>query len=82
MYQREQYSILYERIAEPRRFIQVIAGPRQVGKSTLVKQILSTLTIPYTLELADGIGEMGGEWISSVWESVRQQMQFRGPEAS
>jgi len=78
MYQREQYSILYERIAEPRRFIQVIAGPRQVGKSTLVKQVLSTLTIPYTLELADGIGEIGGEWISSVWESVRQQMQFRG----
>lgn len=78
MYQREQYNTLYERIAEPRRFIQVVAGPRQVGKSTLVKQVLSTLTIPYTLELADGIGEIGGEWISSVWESVRQQMQFRG----
>lgn len=77
MYQREQYSTLYERIAEPRRFIQVVAGPRQVGKSTLVKQVISALTIPYTMESADGVGETNGEWISSVWEGVRQQMLFR-----
>lgn len=78
MYQREQYSTLYERIAEPRRFIQVVAGPRQVGKSTLVKQVISALTIPYTMESADGVGETNGEWISSAWEGVRQQMLFRG----
>lgn len=77
MYQREQYSTLYERIVEPRRFIQVVAGPRQVGKSTLVKQVISALTIPYTMESADGVGETNGEWISSVWEGVRQQMLFR-----
>ena len=78
MYQREQYNTLYERIAEPRRFIQVVAGPRQVGKSTLVKQVINALTIPYTMESADGGGEANGEWISSVWEGVRQQMLFRG----
>lgn len=78
MYQREQYSTLYERIVEPRRLIQVVAGPRQVGKSTLVKQVISALTIPYTMESADGVGETNGEWISSVWEGVRQQMLFRG----
>lgn len=77
MYQREQYNTLYERIAEPRRFIQVVAGPRQVGKSTLVKQVISTLTIPCTMESADAVGETNGEWISSVWEGVRQQMLFR-----
>lgn len=77
MYQREQYNTLYERIAESRRFIQVVAGPRQVGKSTLVKQVISTLTIPCTMESADAVGETNGEWISSVWEGVRQQMLFR-----
>lgn len=77
MYQREQYNTLYERIAEPRQFIQVVAGPRQVGKSTLVKQVISTLTIPCTMESADAVGETNGEWISSVWEGVRQQMLFR-----
>lgn len=77
MYRRKQYNILHERIAEPRRFIQVIAGPRQVGKSTMVKQIVKEVTIPYTLETADAIETDNTEWISNVWNTVRQQMLFR-----
>ena len=77
MYKREQYQILAERIAEPRRFIQVVAGPRQVGKSTLVKQVLQDCNIPYTLETADAIASENGEWIGEVWAAVRQQMAFR-----
>jgi len=38
-YQRPQFSILSRRIDEPRRFIQVVAGSRQVGKTTLVQQV-------------------------------------------
>lgn len=66
-----------ERMAEPRKFIQVIAGPRQVGKSTLVKQVMQDCSLPYTLETADAINSENGEWIANVWESVRQQMSFR-----
>jgi predicted AAA+ superfamily ATPase len=77
MYKREQYRILQERLAEPRRFIQVIAGPRQVGKSTLVKQVVSEQTMPYTLETADAVDSADAEWIGNLWNSVRQQMQFR-----
>ena len=77
MYKREQYRILQERLAEPRRFIQVIAGPRQVGKSTLVKQVVSEQTMPYTLETADAVDSADTEWIGNLWNSVRQQMQFR-----
>ena len=66
-----------ERIAEPRRFIQVVAGPRQVGKSTLVKQVLQDCNVPYTLETADAIAPENGEWIGEVWAAVRQQMVFR-----
>ncbi len=36
-YQRSQAAILARRLAEPRRFIQAVAGPRQVGKTTLVQ---------------------------------------------
>ncbi len=32
-FQRPQGAVLAERLAEPRRFVQVVAGPRQVGKS-------------------------------------------------
>ncbi|MBR2359346.1 MAG: ATP-binding protein [Bacteroidaceae bacterium] len=77
MYRREQYHTLMERMAEPRKFIQVIAGPRQVGKSTLVKQVMQDCSLPYTLETADAINSENGEWIANVWESVRQQMSFR-----
>ena len=77
MYKREQYHTLAERIAEPRRFIQVVAGPRQVGKSTLVKQVLQDCNVPYTLETADAIAPENGEWIGEVWAAVRQQMVFR-----
>ena len=40
-YIRKQFDTLKERILEPRKFMQVLAGPRQVGKSTLVNQVLA-----------------------------------------
>lgn len=79
-YIRNQYNILHERIGEPRKFIQVLAGPRQVGKSTLVGQVLRGVTIPYTLENADGINHEDTDWIRRVWESVRIAMQLQHEE--
>ena len=55
----------------------MVAGPRQVGKSTLVKQVLQDSNVPYTLETADAIAPENGEWIGEVWAAVRQQMVFR-----
>jgi predicted AAA+ superfamily ATPase len=37
---RKQLITLQERMQEPRQFIQVLAGTRQVGKTTLVKQLM------------------------------------------
>jgi predicted AAA+ superfamily ATPase len=34
------YSELLKRIREKRRFMQVLAGPRQTGKTTLVRQVM------------------------------------------
>ena len=41
-YQRKVITTLIERLSEPPRFIIFIAGPRQVGKTTLVRQALAT----------------------------------------
>ncbi len=38
-FRRPQAAVLAERLAEPRRFLHVVAGPRQVGKSTLVQKV-------------------------------------------
>ncbi len=43
MFQRSEYQIIKKRIEEPRKFIQVVMGPRQVGKSTVVRQVLADL---------------------------------------
>lgn len=76
-YLRKQYNTLEERIEEPRKFIQVIAGPRQVGKSTLVSQVLRQIELAYMMEVADGVDSKDTDWIRRVWESARTTMQLR-----
>ena len=76
-YRRLNQEVL-DRINEPRRFIQVIAGPRQVGKSTLVHQVLAQAKIAYLLENADAIDVADSDWIRRVWETARSKMQILG----
>ena len=76
-YIRRQYTTLKERIEEPRKFIQVIAGPRQVGKSTLVNQVLRQIELAYAVEVADGVDAKDTDWIRRVWDSARTAMLFR-----
>jgi uncharacterized protein len=56
---------------EPRRFIQVVAGPRQVGKSTLVSQAVEALPMPVRVVSADEPALRGPEWIAQQWEAAR-----------
>ena len=76
MYRRGQYDELKCRLEEPRGMIQVISGPRQVGKSTMVKQVLQEISIPNMLVSADGIAKGNAAWIGEVWETARARMQL------
>lgn len=78
MYKRKQYQELKSRIEEPRRRIQVISGPRQVGKSTLVKQLFEEMKLPGYFVSADNIGLADGMWISEVWAAARAKMKVEG----
>ena len=75
MYKRVQYSTLAKRMAEKRRFIQVIMGPRQVGKSTLMKQVVQSQDIPYLLYTADAVPATNLSWISDCWNAARAKMK-------
>ena len=77
-YFRKQFSTLKERILEPRKFMQVLAGPRQVGKSTLIDQVLEKVNIPHTIEVADAVDPKDSDWIHRVWEATRTTMDIRG----
>lgn len=76
-YIRKQYRTLKERVAEPRKFIHVIAGPRQVGKSTMVEQVMQDTQIPITFDVADTIAPEDTDWIRRVWETARSTMRLQ-----
>ena len=79
-YIRKQFNTLKERILEQRKFMQVVAGPRQVGKSTLVGQVLEQVTIAHVTEVADGVDPKDSDWIHRIWEAARATMMIRGLE--
>ena len=74
-FRRPQSAVLAARLAEPRRFIQVVAGPRQVGKSTLVQQVTDALTLPVRQASADEPTLRGAEWIAQQWEAARLSIE-------
>ena len=78
MYQRKQYHTLFSRMQEKRRFIQVIMGPRQVGKSTLMKQVVKSLDIPFVFYPADAVPATQLGWISDCWNAARAKMRVEG----
>lgn len=76
MIRRLQNEDLISHINEPRKTIQVVAGPRQVGKTTMVKQALKEITIPSMFFNADGVAPDDNTWIATRWEDARAQMRF------
>jgi predicted AAA+ superfamily ATPase len=70
-YQRPQAATLAERLAEPRRHLQVVAGPRQVGKTTLVQQVVETAGLPTRSASADEPTLRGPAWIEQQWQAAR-----------
>lgn len=70
-YQRPQAAVLVERLLEPRRHLQVLTGPRQVGKTTLVQQALEAAGLPARSASADEPTLRGPEWIEQQWQAAR-----------
>lgn len=75
MYQRQEFEIIKSRLEEPRHFIQVVMGPRQVGKTTVVRQALDSVAIPNQFFLADLVPATGTSWIADCWNQTRLVMK-------
>lgn len=58
-----------------KKFIQVLYGPRQVGKTTLVQQVLKQLKMPNHYASADGVAGTGSFWLSQQWETIRIKLR-------
>lgn len=66
-YRRGAFGTLLARLREPRRFIQVLAGPRQAGKTTLAHQALAELELPSHYASADEPGGRDRAWLEAQW---------------
>lgn len=80
MYQRRHLNILKSRMAEPRRRMQIVMGPRQVGKSTLVGQFTEGISVPFDFFAADGVNRFDSSWIPNKWQQVRMRMDIHSEQ--
>jgi predicted AAA+ superfamily ATPase len=71
MFKRKLVSQLIERLTEPRRFIQIVIGPRQTGKTTAILQALRELDTPARFVSADDPSLNSTEWLRNEWEQAR-----------
>ena len=78
---RPQLQLVTQRIREHRKFIQILAGPRQVGKTTIVTQLLKEPGIQGFYAAADDVSGLGTSWIELQWESARQQLVSSGADS-
>jgi hypothetical protein len=78
---RHQAATLAARLSEPRRFIQIVTGPRQVGKTTLVRQVLADIDRPHRFASADEPTLRDTAWMQAQWDAARLEAGARGAGA-
>ena len=78
MYELSLVKLITSRLNEGRLRMQVVAGPRQVGKTTAVKQALRHYGKPFTYRLAEGLGINPLAWLESEWQDARLQAKSLG----
>lgn len=74
MFERHHLQQLMKRMKEPRKFIQVIMGPRQIGKTTLVTQLTDKLKMGSHFVSADAVAATNTTWLEQQWETARIKM--------
>ena len=72
-FQRDLVAELSKRLREPRRFIQVVQGPRQVGKTTAVEKAREAWDGPSVYAAADLPSPPTAQWIEQQWDKSRAE---------
>ncbi len=65
------HATLLRRLREPRRFVQVLAGPRQAGKTTVVRQVMEASALPAHYASADEPTLRHRAWLEQQWDVGR-----------
>lgn len=68
---RTQVAEIKRALSSSRPLLQVIIGPRQVGKTTAAQQIAKILGWPSIIESADAAVPHSASWIETHWQRAR-----------
>jgi uncharacterized protein len=79
VFKRDIFEAVRQRITDKRRFIQVLAGPRQTGKTTLSQQLIEEIGIPSHYASADEPVLKDRIWIDQQWEAARFKAASQKP---
>jgi len=71
MFYRPQLTILSSRLQQPRHLLQILAGPRQVGKTTLARQAMAAFGGEAHYASADLPAAPDSIWIEQQWRLAR-----------
>ena len=71
MFERSLVGLLVSRLNEPRRFMQIVMGPRQTGKSTAVAQALDKVDAPKVEHSFDLPKDRRPSRLEDVWNEAR-----------
>ena len=77
-YERVLLRTLAKTLDKPLPVFQVLAGPRQVGKTTLAKQLMAQSSFPAVYASADSPLPPGPEWIETQWRLARLKAREGG----
>lgn len=78
MKKRKPFEVLLKRLQEPRRFIQSLIGPRQVGKTTLARQVAEEIGNSSHYITADFVTLQGTSWLQQQWDIARELAKSEG----
>ncbi len=81
-YRRPVFAPVLRRLSEDRGFIQVLAGPRQVGKTTVARQVMDTLDLPSVLASADDPAGRDADWLRAQWDQGRTRARAAQPRGA
>lgn len=76
--ERQHFHTLLDRLREPARWIQVLVGPRQVGKSTVAQQLAATFGPAAVYSSADARTSAGPAWVETEWARARHLADDHG----
>lgn len=78
MKKRKPFEVLLSRFQESRCFIQSLIGPRQVGKTTLARQVADELEMPSRYVTADLVTLQDTSWLQQQWDITRELAKLEG----